>query len=646
MDRSSHEPQTSRCSADHDAAGCLGQEARTPIGQGILHRCASASSSHVLAAVPLVAPRRVPSHAGGRGSSGASGRLGSQPAPGRRALRDRRHDVCRLRRRRREIHAACYEQAFGNLAYRTSAKQALGETVTRGAKITEISADCHRIAHTIGAAVLAREEGDVSVALVEGDSTCWSGFYHGLLERALAPARSTGELGRLIRDLCDPRGKNWPAFTHYQCLHGIGHGLMLRTGYQRDVSLDLCTRLPDAWSRQSCDGGVFMEGFSPSLGDEPPPWDPAKPLEPCPSVAEKHKLYCYLQVADNLVRGTNYDWRRSRPPVRPRRSNRVARYCFQGFGRQASGNNYGRPAEVARLCVFAGKGLGESDCVYGAVRDIASQAASGTPAATFCRKVSDPSAQSASRGWARSSPRSRRRSRRSGRAARRCSGNRNDCVRGAGLTVSPSRSRGAGGFFALSSSPTSASRISCCGPVTVSRTSLTPRPSDRATPGAFAGPTTSSITPTRTTISHMPRPKGMRRRVDDHSSRGRAGTTERRCSGLPARRGSGTALRRIEPMESALLAWYRASARDLPWRRTRDPYAILVSEVMLQQTQVDRVVPRYVRWLERWPTRRSACGRLSGRGDPRVAGPRLQPPRAQPPPRRQPDRASTAGRTT
>jgi A/G-specific adenine glycosylase len=43
------------------------------------------------------------------------------------------------------------------------------------------------------------------------------------------------------------------------------------------------------------------------------------------------------------------------------------------------------------------------------------------------------------------------------------------------------------------------------------------------------------------------------------------------------------------------------SGRDLPWRRTRDPYAILVSEVMLQQTQVTRVVPRYTAWLERWP---------------------------------------------
>jgi A/G-specific adenine glycosylase len=55
-------------------------------------------------------------------------------------------------------------------------------------------------------------------------------------------------------------------------------------------------------------------------------------------------------------------------------------------------------------------------------------------------------------------------------------------------------------------------------------------------------------------------------------------------------------------VEELLLAWFRESGRDLPWRRTRDPYAILVSEVMAQQTQVERVVPRWHRWLERWPT--------------------------------------------
>jgi A/G-specific adenine glycosylase len=55
-------------------------------------------------------------------------------------------------------------------------------------------------------------------------------------------------------------------------------------------------------------------------------------------------------------------------------------------------------------------------------------------------------------------------------------------------------------------------------------------------------------------------------------------------------------------VKELLLGWFQANGRDLPWRHTKDPYAILVSEVMLQQTQVARVVPRWERWLERWPT--------------------------------------------
>ena len=65
-------------------------------------------------------------------------------------------------------------------------------------------------------------------------------------------------------------------------------------------------------------------------------------------------------------------------------------------------------------------------------------------------------------------------------------------------------------------------------------------------------------------------------------------------------------------MEAALLAWFDIHARDLPWRRTRDPYAILVSEVMLQQTQVARVVPRYLAFLQRWPTVESLADAAPG----------------------------------
>lgn len=59
---------------------------------------------------------------------------------------------------------------------------------------------------------------------------------------------------------------------------------------------------------------------------------------------------------------------------------------------------------------------------------------------------------------------------------------------------------------------------------------------------------------------------------------------------------------KITEVRDRLLTWWHTNRRDLPWRHSRDPYRILVSEVMLQQTQVDRVVPHFLRWLDRFPT--------------------------------------------
>src|SRR3954463_11914852 len=69
-------------------------------------------------------------------------------------------------------------------------------------------------------------------------------------------------------------------------------------------------------------------------------------------------------------------------------------------------------------------------------------------------------------------------------------------------------------------------------------------------------------------------------------------------------------------LRGALLRWYDAAARDLPWRRTTDPYAILVSEVMLQQTQVARVAGRYEPWLGR----RADAGALAAASVAEVLG--------------------------
>ena len=94
----------------------------------------------------------------------------------------------------------------------------------------------------------------------------------------------------------------------------------------------------------------------------------------------------------------------------------------------------------------------------------------------------------------------------------------------------------------------------------------------------------------------------------------------------PAKRHTRTT---TSPLRQALLAWYRAHKRDLDWRRTRDPYAIWISEIMLQQTRVAAIIPYYRRFLARFPSvRRLAMARL-GLGVALLGRPwLLQPPHA------------------
>ncbi len=79
----------------------------------------------------------------------------------------------------------------------------------------------------------------------------------------------------------------------------------------------------------------------------------------------------------------------------------------------------------------------------------------------------------------------------------------------------------------------------------------------------------------------------------------------------------------ITEFRAELVGWFKRQGRPLPWRGTSDPYAILVSELMLQQTQVSTVLAYYQRWFERFPTLRDLAHAERIRGPPRLARTRL-----------------------
>jgi hypothetical protein len=279
----------------------------------------------------------------------------------------------------------CLEQAFGNLAYYSGPKSTLHLFQQRMQTDSTVESDCHRIAHTIGSASLARFHGDVAQAFARGDSTCWSGYYHGILERSFAGAGTPARFLAIARNVCSGTALRQNMWLTYQCVHGLGHGLMIQSGYNLPFSLKICDRLRGSWDQTSCTGGVFMEnvaaGQTSAYGVKSPWLKDDDLVYPCNVVAQRHKLYCYWMLTSRVLQANGYDWRATAKVCAGVERDWVDE-CFQSYGRDADGSTRQDAAQVLELCALAGKY--ERECVYGAARDMTANYSSGAQAAGLC----------------------------------------------------------------------------------------------------------------------------------------------------------------------------------------------------------------------------------------------------------------------
>jgi hypothetical protein len=266
----------------------------------------------------------------------------------------------------KQLDGSCYEQAFGNLAYEHGPAAALAEFAEAIVENPVVEQRCHPIAHRIGAGALLHHEGDLGRAFADGTAACGSGYYHGLLEWKLAAA-PPDEVADVARTVCADERILAEPFTQYQCVHGLGHGLMLYAKYDLPRALDLCHELSVETDRISCTGGVFMENLQTSYGARSKWLKEDDLLYPCTVVDEADKLYCYLLVTSHILPQVNFDWAATARWCRKAEADFV-QYCFQSLGRDASGHSRQDPAETLRLCAAAGDMRNE--CIFGAARDV------------------------------------------------------------------------------------------------------------------------------------------------------------------------------------------------------------------------------------------------------------------------------------
>ena len=308
------------------------------------------------------------------GAGNASGKAVTAPF---RADRKRLSDC-------RDGNLACLEQAFGNLTFNEGPEKALALLQEKTSTDTAVAAGCHRIVHRMGSAALSRYKDKVAPAFIAGTPVCASGYYHGIIERAFL-GQPKGKLDVVARQMCTDSKITEQRFLLYQCIHGLGHGLMIYTGYDMPGSLKTCHALKEEFDEISCSGGVFMENFSSSYGVTSKYLRKNDPIYPCNSVAEKYKAQCYGLVTANLLKRTGYDQKKTADGCKKSEPDWVG-ICFESFGRDVSGIA-GKSAEKALAsCRLAGKD-NEGDCLYGAAREIVNSDAEGARGARFCNKA-------------------------------------------------------------------------------------------------------------------------------------------------------------------------------------------------------------------------------------------------------------------
>jgi mono/diheme cytochrome c family protein len=280
----------------------------------------------------------------------------------------------------------CYAQAFGNVAYKEGPKKALEQFAKAISTNPAVEAGCHPIAHTIGAAALRHYNGDVGRAFADGAATCGSGYYHGLLEWKLAGV-SQSAVGRVAGNVCSNTRIRTSNFVYYQCVHGLGHGLMLYTRYDLPDALDLCHGLKTSFDRISCTGGVFMENQQSSYGVKSTWLKEDNLLYPCDSdiVLGDDKLYCYLLVTSYILPRVGWDWKKASDWCRKSDADYV-RICFQSLGRDASGSSRQEPAGILQSCRQA-RPDGEGECLFGAARDILNNDSTDLRGRKLCESV-------------------------------------------------------------------------------------------------------------------------------------------------------------------------------------------------------------------------------------------------------------------
>jgi hypothetical protein len=266
----------------------------------------------------------------------------------------------------------CYAKYYATLAYEQGNTVAFDDMKAAYETDGFVKAECHQLSHVVGRTSFEKT-GSLEKAYADGNNFCWSGFYHGAIEHAIAKLGSD-KIKQNTANICESFAKKeMYSFNHFNCVHGLGHGLMAVAGYNLHEGLKYCDNTKTSWEKESCYGGAFMENVMvASRGDGTSAYlDPARPLYPCSDVAYTYKQQCYLMQTSYILQHNGYDFTKTFQECAKADADFV-QTCYQSAGRDASGSTNSDPVRTVEHCRKGPDYTAIRNCMLGADRDFVS----------------------------------------------------------------------------------------------------------------------------------------------------------------------------------------------------------------------------------------------------------------------------------
>jgi hypothetical protein len=277
----------------------------------------------------------------------------------------------------------CFKEYFQKMVAEQTIADAVLDLKIRYDENTTVRSLCHPLTHVIGRAA-AQKYSDVGEAYRKGDHFCWSGYYHGVMEGILYEVKPE-EIPGVVNSICQSiPGKEYYSFDYYNCVHGLGHGVMYITNSELFDALLLCDNLDGQWEKESCYGGVFMENVITDFENHFTDYlKPEEPLYPCTAVPEKNKHTCYLMQTSYVLKENGYDFVdafKQCSTIEEQYQNT----CYQSIGRDASGSTVSDISRTKAYCLLGKDERQQVNCAIGAVKDFVSYFHSDVQATQFC----------------------------------------------------------------------------------------------------------------------------------------------------------------------------------------------------------------------------------------------------------------------